>query len=79
LNDCNHHDQLDMVIDVGSQQSEGLLNNFRHALMETKVLKNAIDDGSLSLGSVIFGSLNPSETSAFKRSVNDRRGEAKKR
>ncbi|MGA8832295.1 MAG: DVU_1553 family AMP-dependent CoA ligase [Desulfomonilaceae bacterium] len=79
INDCNHHDKLDMVIDVGSQQSEGVLNKVRNALMETQVLRDAIDDGSLSLGSVIFGSLNPSETSAFKRSVNDHRGEAKKR
>ncbi len=78
LNDSNDHDQLDIVIDAGSQQSGDILENIRNALMETQVLKNAINDGSVSLGPLTFGSLNPTETSAFKRSVSDHRGDATK-
>ena len=79
LNDCKGRDQLDIIIDVGSRHGEGVLNKVRNALMETQVLRDAIDDGSVSLGPLTFGSLNPTETSAFKRSVSDHRGDDTRR
>lgn len=79
LNDCEGHDQLNIIIDAGSRQDEGVLNKVRNALMETQALRDAIDDGSVTLGPLTFDLLNPTETSAFKRSVSDQRGHATKR
>lgn len=69
----NNETQLDVIADAGTNRKQYVLENVRHALTQTMVLKNAIEDGSISIGAVVFGAVRKPESSSSKRTILDQR------
>ncbi len=69
----NNETQLDVIADAGTNRKQYVLENVRHALTQAMVLKNAIEDGSISIGAVVFGAVRKPESSSSKRTILDQR------
>ena len=69
----NNETQLDVIADAGTNRKQYVLENVRQALTQAMVLKNAIEDGSISIGAVVFGAVRKPESSSSKRTILDQR------
>jgi phenylacetate-coenzyme A ligase PaaK-like adenylate-forming protein len=73
LTDHDNVNRLDIVVHGGSCEDETLLSAIRAALMQSEVLCKAIQDGCVSLGSIVLGTERPLTTGTAKRGIRDRR------
>lgn len=69
----NNETQLDVIADAGTNRKQYVLENVRQTLTQAMVLKNAIEDGSISIGAVVFGAVRKPESSSSKRTILDQR------
>ena len=67
----NNQPQLDIIVDTGSSHKRQILERIRQYLTQTVALKNAIEEGAVSIGSVSFGVVRKPESSSFKRKIVD--------
>ncbi len=76
LNNGNNHDRLDVVVRAGGCEGATILDAVHRALTESQVLRGAIHDGSISIGSVEFATERLVATGTSKRSIHDQRSAA---
>ena len=78
LTDGNDLDRLDIVVRAGDCECEAILDAVYRGLTESEVLRTAIHEGSISVGSVTFASNGWVSTGTAKRSILDHRNTAPK-